>query len=91
MTEISKNALKNNRKITTVKLGSNITAIGSFAFCGCKKLKNITISSGLLKTVGKKAFSKISPKARVKVPSGSKKAYKKLLKGKGLGKKAKIV
>ena len=91
VTEISKNALKNNRKITTVKLGSNITAIGSFAFCGCKKLKNITISSGLLKTVGKKAFSKISPKARVKVPSGSKKAYKKLLKGKGLGKKAKIV
>lgn len=91
VTEVSRNALKNNRKVTTVKLGSNITTIGASAFQGCKKLKNITISSRKLKSVGKKAFSGTPSKARVKVPSGNKKAYQKLLKGRGLGKKAKIV
>ena len=91
VTEVSSNALKNNKKVTTVKLGSNITTIGASAFKGCKKLKTITISSKKLKTVGKKAFSGIYAKAKVKVPSSKKKAYKKLLKGKGLGKKAKIV
>ena len=80
VTEVSGNAFKNNRKVTTVKLGSNITTIGVSAFQDCKKLKS----------VGKKAFSGIYAKAKVKVPSGKKKAYKKLLKGKGLNKKAKI-
>lgn len=91
VTEVSGSAFKNSRKITKVKLGSNITKIGVSAFQGCKKLKTITISSKKLKTVGKKAFSGIYAKAKVKVPSGKKKAYKKLLKGKGLSKKAKIV
>lgn len=91
VTEVSKNAFKNNKKLVTVKLGSNITKIGASAFYGCKRLKNITVSSRKLKSVGKKAFSGIHSKARVKVPSSKKKAYKKLLKGKGLGKKGKIV
>lgn len=91
VTEVSGNAFKNNKKVTTVKLGSNIITIGVSAFQGCKKLKTITVSSKKLKIVGKKAFSGIYTKAKVKVPSGKKKAYKKLLKGKGLSKKAKIV
>ncbi len=91
VTEVSGNAFKNNKKVTRVKLGSNITTIGVSAFRGCKKLKTITISSKKLKTVGKKAFSGTYAKAKVKVPSSKKKAYKKLLKGKGLSKKAKIV
>lgn len=91
VTEVSKNAFKNNKKVTTVKLGSNIATIGVSAFKGCKKLKTITISSKKLNTVGKQAFSGICAKAKVKVPAGKKKAYKQLLKGKGLSKKAKIV
>lgn len=91
VTEVSKNAFKNNKKMTTVKLGSNIATIGASAFYGCKKLKSITVSSPRLKTVGKKAFSGIYTKAKVKVPSGKKKTYKKLLKGKGLSSKAKII
>lgn len=91
VTEVYKNAFKNNKRLTKVKLGSNVTKIGNCAFYGCKNLTSITISSKKIKTVGKKAFSGIRPKAKIKVPSGKKNAYKKLFKGKGLSKKAKIV
>lgn len=90
VTEISANAFKNNRRMTKVVVGSNITKIGASAFRGCKKLKNITINSTKLKSVGKKAFTGTYSKAKAKVPSRKRTAYKKLLKGKGLNKKAKI-
>lgn len=91
VTEVKKKGFAKFAKITKVTFGKNITKVGGSAFDGCKKLKAITISSKKLKTVGRKAFSGIYAKAKVKVPSGKKKTYKKLLKGKGLGKKAKIV
>ncbi len=56
VTSISNSAFKNNKKITTVKGGKNITSIGANAFNGCKKLKVIKFSSSNVKTIGKKAF-----------------------------------
>ena len=92
VTEIKANALKNNKKVKTVTIGKNVTKIGKNAFYGCKKLKTIKIKSTKLtsKRVGKKAFSKVNAKVKVKVPKSKKKAYKKWLYKKGLPKKAKI-
>lgn len=55
VTEIYKNAFKNNTKLKTVKIADNVSKIGSYAFAGCKKLKLVTIGKGL-KSIGSKAF-----------------------------------
>ena len=65
-------------------VGKNVTVIGGKAFFGCTKLNRITIKSSKLKKIGAGAFKKTGAKAVVKVPSKQLKAYKKLLKGKGL-------
>ncbi|MBQ8197844.1 MAG: leucine-rich repeat protein, partial [Lachnospiraceae bacterium] len=66
--------------------------IGANAFSGCKKLKNITIKTTKLKTkkVGANAFKNIKSNATIKVPKKKLKAYKSMLKKKGVGAKAKI-
>lgn len=68
-----------------------VTEIGKKAFYQAKKLKTVKISSTTIKKIGKDAFKKVNAKIRIKVPSSKLKSYKKLLKGKGLGSKAKIV
>lgn len=55
VTEIYKNAFKNNTKLKTVKIADNVSKIGSYAFAGCKNLKSVTIGKGL-KSIGSKAF-----------------------------------
>ena len=92
VTEVKANALKNNKKIKSVTIGKNVTKIEKNAFYGCKKLTSVNIKTRKLtsKSVGAKAFSKISSKAKVIVPKAKKKAYKKWLYKKGLPKKAKI-
>lgn len=55
VTEIYKNAFKNNTKLKTVKIADNVNKIGSYAFAGCKNLKSVTIGKGL-KSIGSKAF-----------------------------------
>ena len=89
VTSIADKALK-NKKVTSVKIGANVTAIGKEAFQNCKKLGTITIQSTKLKTVGKNAFKGIKTTAKIKVPSKKLTAYKKLLKGKGQSKKVQI-
>lgn len=74
----------------SVTIGSNVTEIGAKAFYNCKKLKKITIKTTKLKAVGKNALKNIHAKAVVKVPKRKLKAYKKLLKSKGLKRGAKI-
>ena len=83
VTEISKNAFKNNKKLTQVIIGKHVTKIGANAFNGAKKLKKITIKSTQLKKVGKKAFKGIDKKCKIKVPKKKLTRYKRLLKGKG--------
>ena len=92
VTKIDKNALKGNKKVTKIVVGSNIQSIGNYAFSGCKKLKTIIIQSKKLttKTVSKKAFKGIAKKVVVKVPKKKRTAYKKLLKKKGLSSKNRI-
>lgn len=90
VTAVDKNAFKGCKKLTSVKVGANVTSIGANAFNGCKKLKTITISTKKLKKVGSGTFKGIVKNAKIKVPSAKLKAYQKLLKNKGQGKKVKI-
>lgn len=92
VTQIADNAFENNKKITKVTISSKVKKIGKQAFYGCKKLKSITIKTTKLtsKNVGNNAFKGIYAKATIKVPKRKFKSYKKLLKARGVGKKAKI-
>ncbi len=94
VTSIADNAFKNNTKLKTVTISKNIVKIGKNAFKGCKNIKTIKIISKKLtsKNIAKKAFNGIGNKKKVviKVPKSKYKDYKKLLKNKGLGKKAVI-
>jgi hypothetical protein len=55
VTTVAASAFKNNKKITSVTLGSNITSVGKDAFSGCTKLKSVTIGKNVT-TIGKNAF-----------------------------------
>ena len=96
VTSIANNAFKNNKKLTSVVIGRNVTKIGKKAFFGCQKLKKVTIKTTKLKTktVGAKAFTKAGSKnyskLTVKFPKKCKKTYPKILKKRGLSGKAKI-
>ncbi len=79
-------------KIKKIVIPASVEKIGKQAFFGCKKLKSITIKTTKLtnKKVGANAFKGTHKKATFKVPKAKLKAYKKLLKDKGAGAKAKI-
>ena len=80
VTSVAAKAMKNNKKVKKVIIGSNVTKIGSEAFSGCKNLKNITIKSSKLKSVGRNAIKNINKKAAITCPKKKKAAYKKLFK-----------
>ncbi len=83
VTEIARNAFRNNKRLTTVTIEKYVTRIHPYAFYGDKKLKKITVKSKSLKLVGKNAFRGIYKKAVIKVPSSRQKKYRKLMRGKG--------
>lgn len=78
--------------LTKVTIPSKVSKIGKQAFYGCKKLKTITIKSTKLtsKNVGASAFKGTYSKAKIKVPKGKTKTYKKILQAKGLSKSAAV-
>ena len=92
VTTIGKKAFYKCTSLTKITIPSKVKKIGKQAFYGCKKLKTITIKTTKLtsKNVGSKAFKGIHAKATIKVPKSKLKNYKKLLKARGVGKKAKI-
>ena len=92
ITGIAAKAFKNNKNLTKVVIGKNISAIGKQAFYGCKNLKSIAIKTEKLtaKKVGSRAFEKISSEVEISVPKKKKAEYKKILKKKGLPKNTKI-
>lgn len=92
ITAIGNNAFRGYKKLKSVTVGKNVKKIGTKAFYGCKKLKKIVIKTKQLqdKKVGNKAFKGIYPKVNIKVLKPKLKSYKKILRAKGVGKRAKI-
>ena len=92
VTSIAAKAFKGDTKIKTVVIPATVRKIGKEAFAKCKNLKKITIKTTYLssKKVGANAFKGIHAKATIKVPKKQKKAYQKLLKARGVGKKVTV-
>lgn len=96
VTKIGANAFNGCTKLKTAAIGSGVTTIGKKAFYNCKSMTKLTISSKKLKksSIGAKAFTKMGSKnykkLTVKVPKSKLKTYKKILKKKGLSKKAAV-
>ena len=78
VTQISKNAFKNNKKLTKVTIGKHVQVIGKNAFNGDKKLKKIVIKSKKLKKAYASSIKGISKKAVIDVPNSKRKVYRKL-------------
>ena len=83
-------SIQRRSKDKAVVIPATVRKIGKEAFAKCKNLKKITIKTTYLssKKVGANAFKGIHAKATIKVPKKQKKAYQKLLKARGVGKKA---
>ena len=91
VTTVGNTAFAGCKKMSAVTLGKSVKKIGTEAFKGCSKLATVTVKSTKLKSVGKNAFKGIKSNVKIKVPAKQLKAYKKLLKGKGLSSKAKVI
>ena len=83
-------AFANRRKLQKVIIGKNVTSIGRKAFYNCRKLKKVIIKTTKLtkKRVGSAAFKKTAKNIVFKLPAKNYKAYKKVLKKKGVSRKA---
>lgn len=80
VTKVANNAFKGCKKLKKVTIGKNVTKIGKNAFKECKKLKQIIIKTAKLKSVGSKAFERISKKAVITIPKDQAIKYNKMLK-----------
>lgn len=67
VTEISKEAFKNNTIVKTVTMGNNVTKIGDSAFEGCKNLKSVTIGPAVT-NIGNKAFKGCTSLTKINIP-----------------------
>ena len=87
--KISDKAFADCSSLTGITFSGTVRSIGKQAFYNCKKLRSITIKTSTLsgKTVGSKAFEGTYKKPTVKVPANQMKAYKKLLKARGMSSK----
>lgn len=90
VTTIGNNAFAKCVKLTKVTIPDKVSKIGKQAFYGCRKLKNITIKTTKLtgKRVGSRAFKGIQANVTIKAPAKKLKAYKSLLKKKGVSSRA---
>ena len=80
VTAIADNACKDNKKLKTVKIGSNVKTIGKKAFYGCKKLTSVTIGSKVT-TIGESAFQNCTVLKKITIPSKVSKIGKKAFYG----------
>jgi len=81
---VGNRAFAKAKKLSKVTLGKKIKRIDAKAFYQCPQLKDSVIKSKKLTRVGKKAFSKIHKRGRIRVPGSKQKRYRKLLKKSGL-------
>lgn len=88
--KIGHRAFANCSSLSKITIPGSVRSVGKQAFCNCRKLRSITIKTSTLsgKTVGSKAFAGTYKKPTVKVPAKQLKAYKKLLKARGMSSKA---
>lgn len=83
ITTIGSNAFYGCQNITSVTIGSKLKKIGSKCFYNCKNLKKVDLTAASkLSSVGSAAFKKNAASRVFKIPSGTKKYFAKLLKGK---------
>lgn len=92
VTSIGNKAFYKCLRLAKITIPSKVKKIGKQAFYNCKRLKNITIKTSKLTRgrVGSKAFKGIHSKAVIKVPKKQLKAYKKILRARGIGKRVKV-
>lgn len=57
VTKVADGAFANNKKLTDVTIGANVTTIGADAFKNCTKLSEVIIQDDSVTTVGAGAFS----------------------------------
>ena len=83
-------AFKNCRSLREITLGTRVSSIGSSAFYGCKRLQNIMIKTKRLgrTCVGANAFKGIYKSPNVFCPRRMARAYKRLLRSRGMPKGA---
>lgn len=79
VTTIANSACKGYKNLKNVTIGENIKTIGKHAFLDCGQLKQVTIKSRKLKSVGKAAFRKVPATLVIKVPKGKIRSYKKMI------------
>ena len=84
--KIGDKAFANCGSLSNITIPATVRSIGKQAFYNCKKLRTIIIKTSALssKNIGSKAFAGTYQKPTVKVPAKQMKAYKKLLKSKGM-------
>nr|MCR5623957.1 glycoside hydrolase family 9 protein [Lachnospiraceae bacterium] len=80
VTQINKNAFKNNKKLKKVTIFKNVTVIGANAFAGCKSLTTVVVKSSKIKKVAKNAFKKVNKNCTIKCAKKLLAKYKKLFK-----------
>ncbi len=66
--EVYRNAFNGNGKITSVTLGSGVTAIGDSAFANCLNLKSVNAASSAITSIGAEAFSGCSAMTTLSLP-----------------------
>ncbi len=68
ITGINEKSFKNNKNLTSVKVGKNVTYIGKYAFQGMTSLSSVTIGSGVTK-IKKYAFAGCKKLRKVTIPA----------------------
>ena len=68
VTSIAARALKDNKVITKVVIGKNVTVIGTGAFRGCTKLKSVTIGKGVV-SINSNAFYNCTSLTTLTIPA----------------------
>ena len=88
--KIGNKAFANCGSLSSITIPATARSIGRQAFYNCKRLRTIIVKTSALssKNIGSKAFAGTYKKPTVKVPAKQMKAYKKLLKSKGMSSKA---
>ena len=83
VTEIAANVFKNDKKLTTLKVGKNVKKIGASALNGAVNLKKVTLNGNTTTSFGKNALKNAGTKASkltIIVTAKNKKQYSKVVK-----------